>query len=93
MGRSFNFFKQHQRKTNNEVNAFYLQTDFIVCLFSLLSSLVQEGNGDEETETLMESERARVEEWIEPLIIKKKEKNERGYKRYFITSVYFSLIY
>ncbi|GMR54091.1 hypothetical protein PMAYCL1PPCAC_24286, partial [Pristionchus mayeri] len=43
--------------------------DFIVCVFSLLSSLVQEGEGDDETETLLESERARVEEWIEPVVL------------------------
>ncbi|KAF8365985.1 rbg-2, partial [Pristionchus pacificus] len=45
--------------------------DFIICLFSLLSSLVPDVDGDEEAETLLESERARVEEWIEPVIVKK----------------------
>ncbi|GMT00997.1 hypothetical protein PENTCL1PPCAC_23171 [Pristionchus entomophagus] len=66
-----------ERDLHSQLVPTHRVADFIVCLFSLLSSLVQEGDKDEETETLMESERARIEEWIEPVMMRKMDKGEK----------------
>ncbi|GMT28953.1 hypothetical protein PFISCL1PPCAC_20250 [Pristionchus fissidentatus] len=67
-----------EREMHSQLVPTHRVADFIVSLFSLLSSLVIEGNGDEETETLMENERTRREEWMDHVMERREKRDHKG---------------